>query len=144
MKKALIYISGLIFFLILIYLLKTESNPNFITQTEREINDMKKQKDSIFVMAEEVTKKTEQLKLENDSLVALEPKVIIQQKVVEKIVLKENNDIEVRPLPIIRQNDVELDELRSEINILKSIISQLTYERDSLQNIIENNRENDR
>jgi mevalonate kinase len=140
MKKALIYISGLIFFLILIYLLKTESNPNFITQTEREINDMKEQKDSIFVMAEEVTKKTEQIKLENDSLVALEPKVIIQQKVVEKIVLKENNDIEVRPLPIIRQNDVELDELRSEINILKSIISQLTYERDSLQNIVGNNR----
>jgi hypothetical protein len=140
MKKTLIYISGLIFFLILIYLLKTESNPNFITQTEREINDMKEQKDSIFVMAEEVTKKNEQIKLENDSLLALEPKVIIQQKVVEKIVLKENNDIEVRPLPIIRQNDVELDELRSEINILKSIISQLTYERDSLQNIVGNNR----
>lgn len=143
MKKVLVYISGIIFFLLLIYLLKSESKSDYIIQTEKEINDMKVQKDSIFIMAEEVTKKTEQLKLQNDSLISLKPKVIIEQKVVEKIVLKDNGDDGydvIKSYPLMRQNDAELDELRNEINILKSIISRISYERDSLQNLIENNK----
>jgi hypothetical protein len=143
MKKLLVYISGIIFFLLLIYLLKSESKSDYIIQTEKEINDMKVQKDSIFIMAEEVTKKTEQLKLQNDSLISLKPKVIIEQKVVEKIVLKDNDndgyDV-IKSYPLMRQNDAELDELRNEINILKLIISRISYERDSLQNLIENNK----
>jgi hypothetical protein len=143
MKKLLVYISGIIFFLLLIYLLKSESKSDYIIQTEKELNDMKVQKDSIFIMAEEVTKKTEQLKLQNDSLISLKPKVIIEQKVVEKIVLKDNDndgyDV-IKSYPLMRQNDAELDELRNEINILKLIISRISYERDSLQNLIENNK----
>lgn len=135
MRKIIVISLGFLFFLTLVFLLKTEKKSDFVLETEIEISDMKLQKDSLFHMADEFSKKTELLKLQNDSLISLKPKVIIKSE--QKIILVKDSVQDIEDYPVLHsykvvRNDDEIDRIKGELEMTRWTIYRLVSENDSL------------
>jgi hypothetical protein len=112
--------------------MKTQSQSTFIQDTEKEMFQMKCQKDSLFKIADEVTQFTDKLKHQNDSLLHIKPKENL--KIIEKIIrdtIIEENPV-IKSMALERYDDSEIQRLNEELNMTKGFLFRLSAERDTL------------
>jgi hypothetical protein len=139
-RRILILIVGLLLLAVIFSILKKTEDSSFLQETEKELFEMKLQKDSVFQMAEEITKFTEDLKHTNDSLCQIKPKdnlKIVEKQVIVRDTVKvvdEENMVKAMPL----RNDFEIDRLKEELRMTRWTIYNLYSERDSLVIKLEN------
>jgi hypothetical protein len=133
MKKLLVFIIGLFFVISFVYLMKSKTESSFVIETEKEMQKMKIQKDSLFKMADEVTQFTDKLKHQNDSLIHIKPKENL--KIIEKII----RDTIIEEAPVIKSmalerydDSEEVQRLNDELNMTRGFIFRLSAERDTL------------
>jgi hypothetical protein len=133
MRNLLIFIVGLILVIGFVFLMKTQSQSTFIQDTEKEMFQMKCQKDSLFKIADEVTQFTDKLKHQNDSLIHIKPKQNL--KIIEKII----RDTIIEEAPVIKSmalerydDSGEVQRLNDELNMTRGFLFRLSAERDTL------------
>jgi hypothetical protein len=132
MRNLLIFIVGIILVISFVFLMKTQSQSTFIQDTEKEMFQMKCQKDSLFKIADEVTQFTDKLKHQNDSLLHIKPKENL--KIIEKIIrdtIIEENPV-IKSMALERYDDSEIQRLNEELNMTKGFLFRLSAERDTL------------
>lgn len=139
MRNWIVVVIGILVLVSFVVIMKEDKESIFIRETEKELFEMKNQKDSVFQIADEVTKYTVQLKHQNDSLSLVKPKETI--KIIEKEVIKtiekkdtedENGEVVIKSMPLERFNDEELERLKEELRMTRWTIYNLSSERDSL------------
>ena len=138
MKKGLIiFFIGLVIILCVTFFAKL-STPDTRSQSEvihLEVQEMISQKDSLFLMADSVSKMAEEIKMENDSLKSSNPKEVIRlikRVIVQEPVEEAQDEYEVLMSEPIRR-DFELENLHQELERKEHIIRLKDREIESLK-----------
>jgi hypothetical protein len=138
MKKGLIiFFIGLVIILCVTFFAKL-STPDTRSQSEvihLEVQEMISQKDSLFLMADSVSKMAEEIKMENDSLKSSNPKEVI--RLIERVIKQEpvvevQDEYEVLKSEPMRR-DFELEKLQEELERKEHIIRLKDREIESLK-----------
>lgn len=138
-KRVIIFFIGLVIIFCLTFFTKL-STPDSQSETiHLEVQEMISQKDSLFLVADSVSKMAEEIKIENDSLRSSTPKEVVKliTKVIENRQVEEvgeENDV-LMTEPIRR--DYELENLHQELKAKDEIIHHLHEELENKEKIIQ-------
>jgi len=134
-KSVIIFFIGLVLILCVTFFTKLSTPDSQSDDIHLEVQEMISQKDSLFLMADRVSKMAEEIKMENDSLKSSNPKEVIrliERAIKKEPVLEVQDEYEVLKSEPMRR-DFELEKLQEELERKEHIIRLKDREIESLK-----------
>jgi hypothetical protein len=134
-KRVIIFFIGLVLILCLTFFTKLSTPDSQSEVIHLEVQEMISQKDSLFLVADSVSKMAEEIKMENESLKSSNPKEVIRlikRVIVQEPVEEAQDEYEVLMSEPIRR-DFELENLHQELERKEHIIRLKDREIESLK-----------
>jgi hypothetical protein len=134
-KGVIIFFIGLVIIFCVTFFAKLSTPDTRSEVIHLEVQEMISQKDSLFLMADSVSKMAEEIKMENDSLKSSNPKEVI--RLIERVIKQEpvvevQDEYEVLKSEPMRR-DFELEKLQEELERKEHIIRLKDREIESLK-----------